>query len=310
MITTITLNPAIDRTIILDSFEHGSVNRVKSVREDMGGKGINVAKVLQSLGHSTCAIGFIGKKNSQYVENLLMAERLKNEFITVEGQTRLNTKIVEISTRLTTDINEIGFHISSQELSDIGRLITKYAKQSEMLVFSGSIPQGMSSDTYHKLLSIAAPYTKTALDADGVFLLEGLKASPYIIKPNIHELENAISRKLNTHEEIKEAARELIGDYNIQYVLVSMGGDGSILVSPDQALFARALKVEVKSSVGAGDSMLAGFIYGLMNQDLGLKEALSYATACGALAVGQEGTQTLKKEDVESLIKQVEIDLF
>ena len=310
MITTITLNPAIDRTIILDSFQHGSVNRVKSVREDMGGKGINVAKVLQSLGQDACATGFIGEKNSKYVQSLLMDEKLKNDFIIVEGQTRLNTKIVEISTKLTTDINEIGFHISQEQLGSLEELIVKYAKQSELLVFSGSIPQGMPSDIYNRLLSIAAPFTKTALDADGAILLEGLKASPYIIKPNIHELENAISRKLNTHEEIKEAARELIRDYNIGYVLVSMGGDGSILVSRDQALFAKALKVEVKSSVGAGDSMLAGFIYGLMNQDFKLNEALAYATACGALAVGQEGTQTLKKEDVVSLIKQVEINIF
>lgn len=310
MITTVTLNPAIDRTIILDSFKHGSINRVKGVREDIGGKGINVAKVLQSLGSNACAIGFMGEKNSKYVQSLLMNEKVSNEFIIVEGQTRLNTKIVEISTQLTTDINEIGFHISKEQLNRIKQLILRYAKQSEMVVFSGSIPQGVSSDIYFQLLSIAAPFTKTVLDADGVFLLEGLKASPYLIKPNIDELESALSKKLSTHEEIKQAARELIYEYSIKYVLVSMGGDGSILVSADTAIFAKALKVEVKSSVGAGDSMLAGFIYGKTNENLTAHTALAYATACGALAVSQEGTQTFKREEVESLIKQVEISSF
>lgn len=307
MITTVTLNPAIDRTIMLDSFHHGSVNRVQSVREDIGGKGINVSKILKSLGYNSLATGFIGEKNSKYVESLLAGEQLASDFVIVEGQTRLNTKIVERDTKLTTDVNELGFHISKEQLASIKVLITKYAKESKMLVFSGSIPQGIASDIYFDLLSIAAPFTKTVLDADGIFLLEGLKASPYIIKPNIHELENAISRELHSKDEIVEAARDLIREYKIKYILVSMGGDGSILVSEDEALYAKALKVDVRSSVGAGDSMLAGFIYGITNESLSVSQALAYATACGALAVSQEGTQTFKKEDVERLVSEVEI---
>ena len=309
MITTVTLNPAIDRTIILDSFHHGSVNRLKSAREDIGGKGINVTKVLKSLGHNSCAIGFIGEKNKSYVENLLKGEQLTSDFITVEGQTRLNTKIVELDTKITTDINEIGFEISSEQLSCLEESIVKYAKKSELLVFSGSIPKGLPSNIYFKLLSIAGEFTKTVLDADGVFLLEGIKARPYIIKPNIHELENALSKKLTTHEEIKEAARELIRAYDIKYILVSMGGDGSILVSANEAIFAKALKIDVKSSVGAGDSMVAGFIYGISN-GFTANKALAYATSCGALAASQEGTQSFKKEAVEEFVKKVELNSF
>ncbi|HHX59865.1 MAG TPA: 1-phosphofructokinase [Epulopiscium sp.] len=310
MITTITLNPAIDRTIILDSFHHGSVNKIKSVREDIGGKGINVTKVLKSLGDNSCAIGFIGEKNSKYVGDLLKDEQLISDFIKVEGKTRLNIKIVEMDTKITTDINEIGFEVYEAQLTSLKALIVKYAQESEMLAFSGSIPQGLPSDIYFELLSIAGKYTKTVLDADGVFLLEGLKASPYIIKPNIHELENALSRKLSTHEEIKKAARELIYNYKIKYVLISMGGDGSILVSENKAIFAKALKIEVKSSVGAGDSMVAGFIYGMTSEDCTTSKALAYATACGALAASQEGTQTFEKEDVEKLVKKVELISF
>lgn len=307
MITTVTLNPAIDRTVILDSFYHGSINRIASDREDIGGKGINVAKVLQSLGYKSCAIGFMGQQNSKYVEDLLTRESLKSDLIMVEGKTRLNTKIVEMDTKITTDINEVGFEVSQDQLSSLKERIIQYAQKSEMMVFSGSIPQGLPSDIYFELLSIAGQHTKTVLDADGIFLLEGLRASPYIIKPNIHELENALSRKLNTHPEIKAAARELIHDYKIKYVLVSMGGDGSILVSAHKAIFAQALKIDVKSSVGAGDSMLAGFIYGVINEGCTTGKALAYATACGALAASQEGTQTFKKEAVEKLVKKVEL---
>lgn len=309
MITTVTLNPAIDRTITLESFYHGATNKIKSVREDIGGKGINVAKVLQSLGYSSRAIGFMGEENNKYVEGLLKTEQLTNDFVMVEGKTRLNTKMVEMDTKITTDINELGFEVSQDQLNRLKELIIKYAKDSEMLVFSGSIPQGLPANIYAELLGIASQYTKTVLDADGVFLLEGLKANPYIIKPNIHELENALSRKLSTHKEIKDAARQLIQDYNIEYILVSMGGDGSILVSAEEAIFAGALKIDVKSSVGAGDSMLAGFIYGISN-NLTSHKSLAYATACGALAASQEGTQTFLKEEVEEFVKKVELSLL
>lgn len=310
MITTVTLNPTIDRTIILDSFHHGSINKIKSVKEDAGGKGINVAKVLQSLGYHTCAIGFIGKNNREYVETLLESEQLANDFITVEGQTRFNTKLVEMDSKVTTDIKEIGFEISGENRRSLEELITTYAKKSEVMTFNGSIPQGLPSNIYFDLISIANEYTKTVLDTDGVFLLEGLKASPYIIKPNIQELETAIGRKLDSHEDIKIAARELIRDYHIKYVLVSMGAKGSILISAHKAMYAKSLKVDVKSSVGAGDAMTAGFIYAVINDDVTTSKALAYATACGALAASQDGTQAFKKADVIKLVKEVELVSF
>lgn len=310
MITTVTLNPTIDRTIILDSFHHGAINRIQSIKEDAGGKGINVAKVLQSLGHNSCAIGFIGKNNLEYVESLLEGEKLANDFITVDGQTRFNTKIVEQDTKITTDIKEIGFETAQEDLSRLKELIISYAKKSEMMTFNGSIPPGLPPDTYFDLINLANEYTKTVLDTDGVFLLEGLKASPYVIKPNIHELEVAISRKLNTHEEIKMAARELIRDYHIKYVLVSMGAKGSILISAHKAMYAKSLKVDVKSSVGAGDAMTAGYIHAVINEDITTSEALAYATACGALAARQGGTQAFKREEALKLVQEVELVSF
>ena len=308
MITTVTLNPAIDKTIVLERFVHGSVNRVQSVREDMGGKGINVAKVLNSLGCDTCAIGFMGENNFANVRFLLRNEKLDSEFVTISGNTRINTKIIETSTKTTTDINEEGFPVSANHIGMMKTLIRKYAEQSEYLVFSGRLPTGTNPDLYLELMQSVADISglKTVLDAEGELLLAGLKAKPFAIKPNLFELETALNQKLDSHDKIVEAAKILIHEYQIKSVLVSMGGDGSILVTEDQSFYTKALKVDVKGTVGAGDSMLAGYLFGLTGSG-GLKEALAWATVCGALAVSKEGTQSFGRDDAETLISGVEI---
>ena len=308
MITTVTLNPAIDKTILLEHFTYGSVNRIQSVREDMGGKGINVAKVLNGLGAEACAIGFMGEKNIDTVKTLLKSEKLTTEFVMIPGNTRTNTKMIESSTRTTTDLNEAGFQISSDDIEMIKALIRKYAKRSGYLVFSGSVPPGADPDLYQELMESVADIKgiKTVLDAEGELLLAGMKAKPHVIKPNLFELESALNEKLSSHKEIVEAAKMLGRKYRIESVLVSMGGDGSILVTEDQALFAKALKVDVKGTVGAGDSMLAGYLFGQTgNGDL--RNALAWATVCGALAVSKEGTQSFGRSDAEALLDSVEI---
>lgn len=308
MITTVTLNPAIDKTIVLDNFLYGSVNRVQSVREDMGGKGINVAKVLNSLGSDTCAIGFMGEDNIENVRLLLKNEKLKTEFITVSGSTRTNTKMIETSTKTTTDINEAGFYVTANHIEMMKALIKKYAEKSEYIVFSGSVPAGTDPGLYLELMQSVASINglKTALDAEGELLLAGLKARPFAIKPNLFEMETALNQKLDSNPKIVAAAKTLIHDYQIKSVLVSMGADGSILVTEENALYAKALKVDVKGTVGAGDSMLAGYLFGLAKGN-GLSEALAWATVCGALAVSKEGTQSFGREDAEALLSGVEI---
>lgn len=307
MITTVTLNPAIDKTITVEKFIYGSVNRVDSVREDMGGKGINVARVLKSLGGETIAAGFIGKGNIDYIQSLMKSEALKSDFIIVDGQTRTNSKIVETSTHTTTDINEPGFFVTENNIKELSDNLQRYAQISNFVAFSGSIPKGASPKLYQELIRPISGLTKIVLDAEGPALLEGLKAQPYIIKPNLFELETALNVKLDSPEKIVKTARELISIYNIHFILLSMGGEGSILISADEAFYAPALKVKVKGTVGAGDSMLAGFLYGLMLGEH-TEKALAYATACGALAVSKEGTQSFSKADVQQLYSQVKVE--
>lgn len=306
MITTVTLNPAIDRTIVVDQFEFGSVNRVQSVREDMGGKGINVARILLALGSEAQAIGFMGQSNLGHVQNLLQRDAIPTDFVLINAATRLNTKLIEARSHTTTDINEAGFTVSAHDLEAMKTRINQAADQSEFIVFSGSVPKGLPTQIYGDLIGMINGPCKTVLDADGVLLLEGLKSHPYLIKPNIHELESALGRTLETPESIVAAARDLIRLYQITYVLVSMGGDGSILVTPDRAFFAAPIKVEVRGTVGAGDSMLAGFVHCLAS-GFDSESALAWATACGALAVSKVGTESFTRAEVETLAGKVQI---
>lgn len=306
MITTVTLNPAIDRTIVVEKFEYGAVNRVSSVREDMGGKGINVARILQSLGSEAKAIGFIGSRNLGHVQTLLERDAIPTDFVQIPAATRLNTKLLESSTHTTTDINEAGFPVDKVHLEAIRQLIRTYAGQSEYVVFSGSVPVGLPANIYRDLISLVTPVSKAVLDADGELLLTGLESHPTLIKPNIHELERALGRPLPSHTAIVSAARDLIQEYGITYVLVSMGGDGSILVTRADAWFAAPVPVTVRGTVGAGDSMLAGFIHCLA-AGLPDTQALAWATACGALAVSKEGTEAFDRSAVIELAATVSI---
>jgi len=306
MITAVTLNPAIDRTVIVETFNPGSVNRVASSREDIGGKGINVTRILLALGSKAVAVGFIGARNEALVKGLLIRDGIIGDFISVDSFTRQNIKLIENVTHQTTEINEAGFHVSSDDIEAVKKLISNYAASSSFVVFSGSVPPGMANTIYCDLAALLPSDCKLVIDADGDLLMNGLSARPYLIKPNIHELGNALGRVLNTAEDIKSAGRQIIDKYQVSYVLVSMGGDGSILVTPDTAMHAAALKVNVRNTVGAGDAMLAGFIHSLA---IGRSDcqALAYATACGALAVSKIGTETISPEGIDSLVSQVQI---
>lgn len=304
MITTVSLNPAIDKTILLKDFRRGEVNRLTSVREDIGGKGINVAKILNKLNIPINVCGFIGNQNKPYVEELLAGEHLPHHFLEVQGPTRTNTKLVELDKGITTDLNEQGFQVTQEQFKQLKSLLIEAAAQSEFMVFSGSIPRGLSDKTYQELISIVSPYTKTVLDADGSLLVEGIEASPYLIKPNIHELEAAYQIKFTSDTEIISFCRSLADKHGITLVLVSMGERGSLLITENACYQAVPVKVEVKSTVGAGDSMIAGMLYGTQ-KGMPAKEALAFATACGTLAVTKEGTMTLSLTEIQEILKKV-----
>jgi 1-phosphofructokinase len=306
MILTITINPAIDKTIVVDSLHVNSVNRVISSREDLGGKGINVSKVLTKLGIPTIACGFIGSKNYAKISAFVDHEQLATDFVLVDANTRTNTKIVELSTHSTTDINEPGFEVTQKEIKQLLTLIDSVAQEVDIVVFSGSLCQGMSLDQYGDLIEKAATKTKVVIDAEKLALKEALKHSPLLIKPNVSELEGYLHTTFNSEEDLIKAAQDVLKFSGTEMMLLSHGEHGSYFITLSKVLKAEALKVHVKSTVGAGDSMLAGFLSEYVKHQ-NIEEALKVATACGALAVSQEGTQSFTHEEVLTLKENVNI---
>jgi 1-phosphofructokinase len=306
MITTVTFNPAIDKTITVPSFTPGAVNRVFSVVETLGGKGINVAKVLQILNTPVTAIGFIGERNYAFVQSLIKQENLLTDFILVDAPTRTNTKIIDPNPKITTDVNEQGFSVNETQVDQMTLLINRYAKRSEIMVFSGSVCKGISPYEFKTLLSLASSITKVVLDADGEMLREGLKASPFLIKPNIHELESLLHTTFNNDRDIVIAVRELLAEHHIRFALISKGEDGSLLISQDLALKAGILPVEPVSTVGAGDSMLAGFISAYLSTN-DPRIALQHAACIGSLAVASITTEAIQRVNIPTLSTSIPV---
>ncbi|MFP4698292.1 MAG: 1-phosphofructokinase [Eubacteriales bacterium] len=306
MVVTVTLNPAIDRTIFINGYKPGGVHRVKESYEDVGGKGINVSKVINLLGGDTLATGFIGGNRGEKIRCFLNKEKIKEDFIDSKVETRMNVKIVDMENNATTEFNEKGMSITNEQTESLKNKIESYAKKAEFIVFGGSAPESFSLYQYEELIKIASRYTKIVIDAEGELLKKGLKTAPFMIKPNIDELTNSFGLVINGPEDIINASKKLIKEYKVKIILVSMGKEGSILVTKDQVIKAEPVLVDVKSTVSAGDSMVAGFLY-KYEQDKDLIQGLRYGAACGTAAVTTEGTKLFSKEIFKSILGKLTI---
>lgn len=305
MIYTVTLNPALDKTVEIPSLTVDAVNRITSMRTDPGGKGINVSKVIQKLGGASVAAGILGGDTGRAILSALTEMGLTTLFHFVEGETRTNMKIIDPDNHTNTDINEPGVTVSEEILEKLlEELLAKVTKE-DIVVISGSMPKGSPKDTYYTWTkAFREKGAKVILDADGDLLKAGLKASPYLIKPNNHELGALTGRALETPEEIAETAAELMKEYGIGKVVVSMGGDGAVYVTKDKTIYAVGLKVPVGSTVGAGDSVVAALA---VSEEEGktLEETVRLSTAVGAANVMCSGTQAAEYEVVETLLPKV-----
>lgn len=304
MIITVTLNPAIDKTVTIDDFKINSVNKVSSIRLDAGGKGINVSKVIKTLGGESKALGILAGSNGQFIKNYLDAAEIKNDFIFVEGETRTNLKVVDKVRNTNTDINEAGIPVSKEAVNKLEDKIFKGLDENSIVVFSGSAPSSMPIDIYKTLVMKAKSCgAKTVLDADGELLKEGIKSGPYLIKPNIHELEALFNEKLENTEDVIKVCKRFF-DYGIEVIVVSLGGEGALFITKDKAIKAEGLKVEVKSTVGAGDSMVAALAFSL-EKGYSLEEAVELSVAASAANVTTSGTEPASFDIVLQLKKKV-----
>lgn len=228
------------------------------------------------------------------------------QFTRIAGETRTNTKIVDESTKETTEVNEQGFHVTVDDLDALLRLIKEQLSGIEYLVVAGSMPPGTPADFYKTLIETAnAAGIKVILDADGDVFRQGLAGIPYAVKPNVHELERYFERVFNSDAELLEAARLLI-DKGIEIVQISLGKDGSLLVSKDEAYRARPFPITPLSTVGAGDSMVATMVYGFLHQ-MNLEQLARWCSTAGTITASKSGTQVCTIEEVRAKVGEISI---
>jgi 1-phosphofructokinase len=307
MIATVTLNPAIDKSVTVRGFEIGKTNRGEVDRVDAGGKGINVAKALKRLGSAVCALGLVAGSNGRFILDALSAEGIPADFVLVPGETRVNLKIHDPEKGTETELNEPGFRVTTEHLEELRRKIEAHAPHCEVMVFSGSLPPDAPPAIFADLIRLAKTHgAKCILDTAGPGLKHGLEAGPYLIKPNRAEVEELLKSSLRTHRELVEAARELIR-MGSEQVLISLGAEGAVGVAGKEALFAQPPAVKARSSVGAGDTMVAAMAHAAV-EGLPFRQAFRMAVAASAATVAMEGTKVADLAAVQALIPQVMLE--
>ncbi|HJD47489.1 MAG TPA: 1-phosphofructokinase [Candidatus Mediterraneibacter norfolkensis] len=305
MIYTVTLNPALDKTVEIPSLTVDAVNRITSMRTDPGGKGINVSKVISKLGGKSIAAGILGGDTGRAILSALEGMGLTTCFHFVEGETRTNMKIIDPEAHTNTDINEPGVTVSEEILGELLTELLRKVTEKDIVVISGSMPKGSPQDTYYTWTkAFRKKGAKVLLDADGELLKAGLKASPYLIKPNNHELSALTGKMLETPKELEETARSLMKEYGIEKTVVSMGSAGALYLTADETIYAEGLKVPVGSTVGAGDSVVAALAVA-EESGMSLEETVCLSTATGAANVMCSGTQAAEYEVIKKLIPKV-----
>ena len=302
-VLTVTLNPALDLTVQLPALRLGEVNRSESLQVHAAGKGLNVAQVLADLGHQLTVTGFLGEGNPQAFELLFTARSFADEFVRVAGETRSNLKLAEAAGRVT-DINGPGLVVSEAHCDELLARLQRLAPAHDLVVVAGSLPRGIDSQWFVGMLNtLNALGVRVALDSSGTALRDGLATRPWLIKPNEEELAEARGVELSGSSALVAEARRLQGE-GIEHVVVSQGADGVSWFSPGAALHANPPRVRVVSTVGAGDSLLAGMLHGLL-QGWPAERTLTQATAIAAQAVGQVGfgiTDTAGLAELEAAV--------
>ncbi|MFQ2151643.1 1-phosphofructokinase [Aeromonas sanarellii] len=304
-IVTITLNPALDLTTRLEAMHLGEVNLVGEANLRAAGKGINVAMVLKDLGRDVGVTGWLGAENQQSFVTLFEERALADRFVRVAGSTRINVKISEQSGRVT-DLNLPGLTVRDADVSALEAALDELAPQADWFVLAGSLPKGVAPDYCARLIRLLKARGKRVIfDCSGAALGEGLKAAPTLVKPNLEELGQWAGRPIRTLSDQAECARVLQAA-GIPHVVVSNGADGLVWFGPDATWQAIPPRMEVVSTVGAGDSLVAGLAHGL---SLGWtpEQTLRLATAVSALAVSQVAVGFDDVRELDPLLERVRV---
>ncbi len=306
MIITVTLNPAIDQTLVLPKFVAGDTIRVKASRFDPGGKGINVSRVIHELGGESIAMGFAPGGLGRYIEQTLETEGIETDFIHTRGETRTNITMVDESRHMHTILSDPGPQTDKHYADDLRKRLRKHLHAGDWLVLAGSIPPPLTADLYTEMIQEASEMgVHTVLDADGEALAAGAAARPEMLKGNRRELERLLGRHLDDEESTLEAARQ-VQDSGVGKVVVTRGRDGAVAVSDQRYLRGLAPRVRAVSAVGSGDSFLAGVILTL-SRGGGMEEALRLGIAAGTATVLTLGTELCHRREVDILLSRVKV---
>ncbi|KOR40383.1 1-phosphofructokinase [Xanthomonas oryzae] len=309
---TVTLNPAIDQTIQLEHLQPGAVHRASSVRNDAGGKGINVAACLADWGSQVAALGVLGVGNAGVFEALFRERGIADHCQRVAGETRTNLKLVDARSNDTTDINLPGLRLGQPHLQGVADHLAPLLRPGLPVVLSGSLPAGLPDDSWAQLQAQASGTgARVLLDTSGMPLVTALNAArealPYAVKPNRYELEAWTGRPLNDRAALSAAAHELIAR-GVQLVVISMGTDGALFVQRDQRLIARPPRLAHGSSVGAGDAMVAGLAAALLDDATTLEQCARLATAFSMCRLESGDARRMTPEGVHRAATDVAIE--
>lgn len=298
-IVTVTLNPAIDKTVTLPRLEPGCVNRIHQVRTDPGGKGINVARALHQWGADVTATGFNGGWTGKWLESYLQQEGITHHLVPLPGDTRMNWKLMETETDRVTDINEPGFRVTEKALILLEIQLSEVLEGAKAVVFAGSLPDGVSEDVYQRLIDLAQKkQVPVFVDTEGVPFQKCMEQAPFAVKPNMDEVSKWMGFKIEKEEDIRRAGHCLL-DKGVKVAVISMGEQGAWFFMKEQQFRTVPVSIHHAHPVGAGDAMVAGLLYG-MSSGWNWKKTARFATAAGTVAASYPGTQFGSLEEVEA----------
>lgn len=307
MILTVTMNAAIDKRYVVKRFEEGQVNRVTTCTYTPGGKGLNVSKPASIAGAEVVATGFVGGHAGDYIVDSLKNFGIKSEFYHMNEESRSCINIWNEEKREQTEFLEPGFTVSEKDFDKFMEKFEKLIVQADVVAISGSLPKGLDGTAYQRMVkAVKDAGKKVILDTSGNLLEMGIKAKPTMVKPNIDEIRMLTGSHCDTREELVEAAQK-IHRAGIEVVVISLGGEGSVLVCDNGVYRAVVPKIDAVNTVGCGDSMIAGFALGF-EKNLPIEETLKLASAISAAAALREETGFFVKEDMERILPDIKIE--
>ena len=308
MIVTVTLNPSLDHSLSVPEFHPGTLHRARLTREDLGGKGINVARALQALGLPSRIVGFAGGRTGRALSDGLLAEAFVVSFVDVDGEIRQNITLLDESNGQVTKINEQGPTVGLKHVAVLEELISSTVQPGDLWAFCGSLPPGAPQDLYARLITRVQEKSAMAfLDTSGAALHAGVRAGPFAVKVNIDEAGELLGRRLDSEQAILEAAREL-QTMRTCLVALTRGAQGLVLAVQAGMVIAVPPQVAAISPVGAGDAALAGLLWAVSEQSDPVTTARR-AVACGTAAAMQAGTGVGDRMLVQDLLGKIEIVL-